>query len=923
MSTGVKAGMKLGRYEIRSQLGVGGMGEVYLAFDSRLNRTVAIKILPSDIAAVRDRMNRFIQEAQAASALNHPNIITIYEIDQIDSTYLIATEFVEGETLRQRLLRNNVTIVESLDVAIQIVSALVAAHEVGIIHRDIKPENVMIRRDGIVKVLDFGLAKLAQNSEVEIDSEAPTRAQVDTAAGVVMGTAAYMSPEQARGVEIDTRTDIWSVGAVLYELITHHRPFTGATSSDVIAKILEREPLPINRYNPKVPEALEWLIMKALARDREERYQTARELLADLKRLRRRLEVDSETRDSGNADGELLPRIVSGETQSTSSPIASTVTNVPTQVTSSAEYLINEVKAHKTVALLIVAGVVVIGILAVYKVSQLKFRQSTQARKITRLTSIGRVGATSISPDGKYVVYSALNDSGQSSIWVRHIATLSNVEIVPAGGSEVNYSAPAFSRDGNYVYYLRGEGARPRVLYQVAVLGGSSKRILEDVNGPVSFSPDGKRFTFERRYLTGEDAVMIANVDGSGEQKLAVRKHPDFFLPGAVWSPDGNTIACPIGGFEGGYYRSVAVVDVNGGGQRPLTQTRWIDVESIAWLADSSGLIATASEHRGDPFQLWEISYPAGISRNITDDVSDYRSVGLTADSSVMVAVLSEATANLSAIPNGQWSDPHQLTSSNDNGRFGITFTPDGRIIYQSTVNGNSDLWMVDIDGQNQKQITNDEFAERGPEVTPDGRYIVYDSDKGGTIQVWRINIDGSNAKLLTPSRGMNADNSGSWVFYTSFDVGGFSIWKVSIDGGNPVQVSESLSGVFANLPAISPDGKLIACYYVDDKTRMGKIGLIPIDGGELVKSFDFPAAARAPLHPVRWTADGRALTYIVNRGGVSNIWIQPISGDPPRQLTEFKTDRIFAFDWSADGKWLACSRGPEQRDVVLIRDFR
>jgi eukaryotic-like serine/threonine-protein kinase len=922
MTAAIKKGTTLGRYEVRSLVGSGGMGEVYLAYDTRLQRTVALKILP-DNDTIRDRMSRFVQEARAASALNHPNIITIYEIDRIDSKYFIAAEFIEGHTLRYLLLRGRLPIAQSLEFMIQIVSALLAAHSAGIIHRDIKPENIMIRNDGIVKILDFGLAKLIPSSVNNSDSEAPTRALVDTAAGVVMGTASYMSPEQARGLDIDSRTDIWSVGVVLYEMLAGRLPFEGVTQADVVAKILEREPPPLSRVASDIPEALEWLALKALARDREERYQTAKELLADLKRLRRRLDLDSEIERSLSPD---TPSIVATSPAThTSTTNRSNATAAAAHPTSSAEYLINEVKQHKTAALIIVAAVAVITGFIIYKLSTTNRGQASFPLKVTRLTSIGKVGAATISPDGKYAVYAALDESGQSSIWVRHIATTSNVQIVAAGGPDVNYSQPAFSQDGNYVYYLRGEGASARVLYQVPVLGGASKKILEDVNGAISFSPDGKRFAFERRFLTGEDAVMIANADGSNEQKLAIRKHPDFFLPGAAWSPDGTTIACPIGGFDGGYYRSVAVVQVADGHQRPLTSTRWIDVGGVAWLGDSSAIIATASERRGDPYQIWEISYPAGVVRNITRDLSDYHSVSLTADSTAMVAVLSETTANISVVTNGHWSDSHQLTSSKDNGQFGIAYTNDNRIVYSSRAGSTPDLWVVNADGSNQKQITNDEFAERAPDVTADGRYIIYDSDKGGTIQVWRTDHNGSNPKLLTPVRGMNATTTldGKWVFYTNFDVGGFSIWRVSIDGGEPVKIDVQLSGMFANLPAISPDGRWIACYYVDDKSRMGKIGLIPIEAREIVKSFDIPAASRAALHVVRWTADGRGLTYIVNHGGVSNLWIQPVQGGPPHQLTEFKTDQIFSFDWSPDGKWLACSRGPVQRDLVLIKDFR
>ena len=251
----IAAGTKLGRYEIRSKIGAGGMGEVYLAQDTKLDRKVALKILPADVAGHQDRMRRFVQEAKAASALNHPNIITIHEIDQTDSGHFIATEFIDGQTLRERELKPPVKLAESLDIAAQIASALAAAHAAGIVHRDIKPENVMIRRDGIVKVLDFGLAKLTQTSGLALDTQAATRPMLHTEPGRVMGTVAYMSPEQVRGLELDVRTDIWSLGVVLYEMLAGHPPFGGETSSHVSVSILEREPAPLGQSAPEIPTA--------------------------------------------------------------------------------------------------------------------------------------------------------------------------------------------------------------------------------------------------------------------------------------------------------------------------------------------------------------------------------------------------------------------------------------------------------------------------------------------------------------------------------------------------------------------------------------------------------------------------------------------------------------------------------------------
>src|SRR5881628_3066566 len=283
------------RYKIISLIGSGGMGEVYLAKDTQLDRNAALKILKPKLShRYGDALDRFVLEARSASALNHPNIITIYDIGENDGSHYIASEFVEGRTLHERINRRSLSLSEILTISIQAAGALAAAHAAGIIHRDIKPENIMVRRDGYIKVLDFGLAKLTEPQGSTTDTEAPTKAMVNTGAGTVMGTANYMSPEQAKGTHIDERTDLWSLGALLYEMVTDHLPFPGETPTETISLILQKEPPPLARFATEVPDELDRIVTKALTKDREERYQTAKDLLIDLRHLKRKLEVDAE-----------------------------------------------------------------------------------------------------------------------------------------------------------------------------------------------------------------------------------------------------------------------------------------------------------------------------------------------------------------------------------------------------------------------------------------------------------------------------------------------------------------------------------------------------------------------------------------------------------------------------------------------------
>jgi eukaryotic-like serine/threonine-protein kinase len=351
----IAAGTHLGRYEIRSKIGEGGMGEVYLAQDTKLDRKVALKILPAEVAAHPDRMKRFVQEAKAASALNHPNIITIHEIDDTDSGHFIATEFIDGETLRERV-RNALKVGEVLDVATQIASALSAAHAAGIVHRDIKPENIMLRRDGIVKVLDFGLAKLTERLPPEsVDTEAST--SFKTEPGTVVGTAVYMSPEQARAMAVDARTDIFSLGVLIYEMISGRLPFDGSSTHEIVASILsDKEPPPLARYAREVPAELERIVSKALRKNRDERYQTIKDLLLDLKSLKQELEFERKLERSGPSRDEAGGSREVAEPNALGSGELASATSPSTVPVSSGEYFASIIKQHKRGAALVLSA---------------------------------------------------------------------------------------------------------------------------------------------------------------------------------------------------------------------------------------------------------------------------------------------------------------------------------------------------------------------------------------------------------------------------------------------------------------------------------------------------------------------------------------------------------------------------------------
>ena len=922
--TGMASGETISHYRIISPLGSGGMGEVYLTQDTVLGRTVALKLLPASLTQDTDRLRRFEQEARAASGLNHPNIITIYEIGHEGSYHFIAQEYVEGVTLSTYLGNKPLALNEALEIALQVTSALAAAHAKGIVHRDIKPENIMVDksthlgRPNQVKVLDFGIAKLADVPGILMKGEATTRLLVKTGEGRVIGTAAYMSPEQARGETVGARTDIWSLGVMLYEMLTGKPAFTGATPQDVIAAILRDDAPPLPSESP---EALKWILKKALRKDQEERYQTARELFSDLRDLYTQQQEIQLSRGRGvppTADAEQVDRMGTATAQERGITTAQAVA----RPSSSSEYIVGKIKRHRGVAIIVLVTVIIV--VAALAFGLYRFNQSQDVRnhersavpfprmKIARLTSTGKATDAAISPDGKYVIH-VVDDGEQQSLWMRQVLTSSNVQINPP--ADLIYLGLTFSPGGNYLYYISWDKKTAYALYQMPVLGGTATKLITDIDSNVTFSPDGKEFAFLRGYpLQGETAVMVANADGTSERKLAPGKLAFGPFGNPAWSPNGKVIAYPAEITDAnGNFMTLSEVQVADGSEKPISSQRWWRIGRLAWLRDGSGLVFTARESVASPSQIWYLAYPGGEAHRITNDLNNYLAMSLTADSSVLVTVQSEQVSNVWIAPNDDARRAIQVTHTKFDGVEGISWTPDGKIVYASGTSGNLDLWLIEANGTGQKQLTANAGNNSRPSVSDDGRYVVFMSDRTGTNHIWRIDIDGSNATELTNGGGeLNPQclPIGQSVLY-GITSGKGGIGKVAIGGGENEQIIyKNALGV-----AISPDGKWIASAYFQPTDV--KTAIYPIEGGEPQRILDLSG-----YNYIRWTPDGRALAY-VDQKDLSNINSQLIDGGPSKQLTNFKSDLIFSFAWSRDGKQLALARGTLNKDVVLISNFK
>jgi len=902
------ADKEISHYKIIRLLGSGGMGEVYLAEDTKLRRKVALKLLPPQFSADTERKKRFEKEARAVSALNHPNIITIYEIEEAESFSFMATEFIDGQTLRELLGEKPFSWQDTVKIAIQVAGALESAHSVGIIHRDIKPANIMIRRDGIVKVLDFGLAKLTAPDSGDFET------RDHTAPNRVMGTINYMSPEQALGERIDARTDIFSFGVVLYEMLTGELPFAGASDAAIYNATIHKTLPSVCESNNQIPAALDQIVKHALEKDREMRYQTFADLRADLKSLLR----DSQTSSFDYAFS--------------NKSLRQTDPNKKTPPTGANDEIAakSRISAVWLIAPLLILGLA-FGVYWKYFYVQDSAVTNFQSIKLDVLTAHGLAKSVAISPDGKYIVY-AKNEDGKHSLWLRQTASAGDTQIVPPGNAK--YDFLRFSRDGNFLYFVGVEGeGQPPSLYQMTTLGRNQRKIISGVDSQISFSPDGKNIAFIR-VSEGDNSIIIADAEGTNERILRTRKYPEVFGDEVSWSPDGKLIAVPTLTRGATYAGGMAVVDVAAGVETriPLKEEKLLRISQIAWVNDGKGLIYTPyAADMGQRYQIRYAAFPGGEIQNVTNDLSSYEDFSLTADSQTMVAVQREYSMGIWLTPENDFTAAVSINSKTaaDDGERGVAWTKDGKIVFVSSEGGAQNIWRMDADGSNPKPLTTDyKVGKMLPTLSIRGDSITYFSRATDPVTkellpgstFFQMDSDGQNVRRVVEETNLAftaASANEDWVVYTSRADGKFRIWKVPLKGGDAVKLTE----VDSISPVISRDGRSVA-YFINEKGKPLRLGIIPIDGGAPLKTIELPVTTNADAG-IAWNKTGNGVLFVNTLGTTSNIWTQPLDGARPMPLTAFKEFQIAAFALNPEGNRLAVARGSRNRNIVLIKNIR
>jgi len=809
-------GTRLGPYEIVSLLGAGAMGEVYRARDPRLGRDVAVKVLPAEFAADADRLRRFSQEARAAGALQHPNIVAVFDVGSESGTPYVVQELVTGGTLRDRLTAGALPPRQALSIAAGIAAGLAAAHEKGVVHRDLKPANVAMAPDGRPQILDFGLARMARP---ETDA---TLALDSTGAGVLVGTVGYMAPEQVRGEPSDARSDVFALGMILHEMLSGERPFVRPSAVETMHAILAEEPPPLPAA---VPPTVARVIARCLEKNPALRFQSARDLAFTLEAI---------SGDGSRTDMETLTGVPAGEAG-----------------------------PRRGVAPWLAALLVLVGMAGGYLVARLTAPSSGESTiRVTALSHGNRDQEPAASPDGRMIAFSAMRQSGQN-IWLMDLTTRGEVRL-----TEGSDGLPRFAPDGGSVLFTRSSGGR-RSLWRVPVVGGAPRLLIDDASD-ADWSPDGARIAFMRATVDSgrsESRLMIAKSDGTEIRELF--SYSDVFLSSPRWSPDGRRVAV-IRSANQNVPNAVIVVDVSDGSTREFRAPTGAVLSNACWDGTGDGLILVEGEglvaiQRGASGRVYRLDARSGSYRPL-GWLSEFPPVFDVLPDGRLVLSSTSFRLNLKEVPSGARStgEGRWLTHGLGIDRQPV-YSPDGKwVMFSSNRGGTLDLWEVAVETGELHRITDDPADDWDPAYSRDGQSIFWSSNRTGAFEIWTARRDGSAPRQVSRDS-VDAENptpgpGDRWLVYSSSHPAKAGIWRLGTDGSG----AELLFRGATFLPEVSPDGRH-ASVIVGIGTLVSNLEILDLQTGARSR-YPVPTPILQGYNSSgrsRWTPDGRAVVFV------------------------------------------------------------
>ena len=937
---------RLSHYRIVGPLGTGGMGEVYSARDQKLDRSVAIKVLPPRLVRDEERVRRFVREAKSASGLNHPNIVTIYEIghDEVRTlpVHFISMELVSGDTLTEKIHEKQEDLRTLVGHVAQAADGIAKAHAAGIVHRDLKPGNIMISEDGFAKVLDFGLAKLVERDTGSSGTAttAPT-AEPGTGQGQMLGTVGYMSPEQVQTKPTDHRSDIFSIGCILYECATRRRPFAADTDIEVMHRILRDPPTPVEDYNPGVPAELRRVIRRCLAKNPDQRFQSMKDLAIDLREM-----VDN---------WDELP--VGGSSQIAKAPLAPSRSWKPAVIAA---------------GVLVVLAAVAIGLYATRQRGAAQAQTASGELHISTLMSRDDLGEAKLSGDGRYLAFVA-GEGDRTSLNVRQVRTGSDVQILPP--QDIAVHGITFSPDGDYLYFLNLDSKLPNynALFQVASLGGTPRKVAFDVDSSPTFSPDGKRICFRRgEPMNRADTLILHDLETGKEHNLVRVQDPEQFRSPdndgtPSWSPDGRSIVVPIFTAAGGAHTKLAIIDAESGQRRELPNA-WLFVNGLAWLPDGTALIVSAVDLLQQRSQIYRVALPGGAVTRITSDFNGYEGVSVSSTGMLVAATRRSGVGNVWGAPLESGKEPHPVTFATGSAtsvEFLATL-PGGAVAFTAPQGDHTYLWRCEADGSGRRQLTTQGVYVINVDYADRSGIVFTQVEENAVLHVWRMDANGGGLRQITDGTGEQfstlASDGSVLLFWQLGDQA--KAWALDPLSGEPrVLLQRAVFGT----ADISDDASRVL--YVSSEERDGN--LYPVhhvasmsDGSKIVDVILPPGASQARLTPKgdaityidretgfnlmqrpldrdraeqlthfqdggrtnnhAWSPDGRLVLLHRHVGSADNLWVfDPRSGKPPTPLTSFKSGTIEQSNWALDSKSVVMNYGAHSVDVVLISGFR